>query len=72
MNHITAGIGVVKNPFDYQKPSDEGIKTIEAIRSAYKVVYAHLQTLPITREMAVAKTKLEESAMWATKSIVFN
>lgn len=61
-----------KNPFDYQKPSEENIIKIEAVREAYKVLYAHLKTLQASRELSCALTKLEESAMWATKSLVFN
>lgn len=61
-----------KNPFDYQKPSEENIKKIEEVRTAYKATLAHLKTLNQTREMNIAIQKLEESAMWATKSLVFN
>lgn len=62
----------MKNPFDYQKPSDENVLRIEAVREAYKVLYAHLQTIGESREKSIALTKLEESAMWATKHLVFN
>lgn len=61
-----------KNPFDYQKPSEENIKKIEAVREAYKVLHAHLLTLAPSREISLAITNLEQSAMWATKSLVFN
>lgn len=61
-----------KNPFDYQKPHDLMIPVIEATREAYKVLHAHLLTLPACRERSVAITELETSAMWAIKGIVFN
>jgi len=61
-----------KSPFDYQKPSPENVERIEAVRAAYKVLHAHLKTLAPSRELSIAVTKLEESAMWATKSLVFN
>jgi hypothetical protein len=60
-----------KNPFDYQKPTDANVPVIEATREAYKVLYAHLLTLPHSRQRSVAITKLEESAHWAIKGIVF-
>jgi hypothetical protein len=61
-----------KSPFDYQKPSEEMLPVIEATREAYKVLHAHLLTLPASRERSVAITELETSAMWAVKGIVFN
>lgn len=63
---------IKKNSFDYQKPTDESAKKIEDLRAAYKVLAAQLGTLNFSRELALAMTKLEESAMWATKSVVFN
>lgn len=61
-----------KNPFDYQKPSDENIKKIESVREAYKALYAVLKGLKPTREVSLAITNLEQSANWAIKSLVFN
>ncbi len=60
------------NPFDYQKPTDANIPVIEATREAFKTLHAHLLTLPFSRERATAITKLEESAMWAIKGVVFS
>ena len=60
------------SPFDYQKPSEGNIVKIEAVREAYKVLHAHLLSLSGSREMSVAITNLETSAMWATKCLVFN
>lgn len=61
-----------KNTFDYQQPSAAAIPVITATREAYKVVYAHLLTLPESRGRSLAMTKLEESAMWMIKGIVFD
>lgn len=61
-----------KNPFDYQKPGEGNVQKIEALREAYKVLHRHLLSLKSSRELSLAITKLEESAMWATKSLVFN
>lgn len=63
---------VVKNPFDYQKPTDEHVAKISEVREACKKLHEVLQTLPMSRERAVAITKLEEVSMWANKGIVFN
>jgi hypothetical protein len=60
-----------KNPFDYQQPTEVNVPVIEATREAYKALYAHLLTLPHSRQRSVAITKLEESSHWAIKGIVF-
>ena len=60
------------NPFKYMKPSDANIVKIEAIRDAYTVLWELLLTMDRSREMSTAITHLETSAMWATKSLVFN
>ena len=64
------------NPFEYHKPNDEEIKRIEEVRKAYFEALERIAavTRPGSisgRYVALAKTALEESAMWATKSIVF-
>lgn len=60
-----------KNPFDYQKPTDANIPVIEATRDIFKTIHKNLLSLPESRERSIAITKLEESAMWAIKGIVF-
>jgi len=45
---------------------------IERIKEKADALYAELQTVEKsdqTRELSLAKTKLEESVMWATKAI---
>lgn len=64
------------NPFEYHKPSTEEIDRIEKVRLAYSVcLNAVVECVKMGstsgRYVALAKTALEESAMWATKSIVF-
>lgn len=61
-----------KNPFDYQKPTEANIPKIEALREAYKVLYAELDKLPRDRYVSLAVTNLEVSAQWAIKSLVFS
>lgn len=62
----------MKNPFEYQKPDEAGIKQIESVRSKCKELHELLLTLPECRERSLAITKLEEVSMWANKGIVFN
>lgn len=53
------------------KPNDTQIMSIEAIREAYKNVVESLNdNCRYSRELSIAVTKLEESLMWAVKSIV--
>lgn len=61
-----------KHPFEYQKPTDEQVAQITAMRDAMKAVYDNLMSLPESRERSIAITKLEEASMWMNKGIVFN
>jgi len=61
----------MKDKFDYHKPTDEQKEDMQANRDAYKALYAQLETLPDGREKSLALTRLEESAVWANKAIVF-
>ena len=65
-------VATPKNPFGYFKPDESMLPLIQEVRDAYTVLYKKLQTLPMSREMAVAKTELETSAMWAIKGLVLN
>lgn len=61
---------VKKHPFEYQKPTDEQVAQITAVREAMKAVYDNLMSLPESRERSIAITKLEEASMWANKGII--
>lgn len=53
------------------KPSSESVAQIEAIRSSAKVLgLAIFRDAPASRERSLAITHLEETVMWAVKSIV--
>lgn len=55
-----------KNP----KPlTAEQIKNIDLVKNICNQFHETLQLLPNSREMSLAKTKLEETVMWATKGI---
>lgn len=59
--------------FAFHKPSPEGVKQIEALRWAYHDLLCKLEALcPASREKALAVTNLEQSCMWATKSVTHN
>ncbi len=65
-----------KRPFDYHKPEADEIDRISSVRQLYQAclegVEANTKPGEISgRYVALAITALEESAMWATKSIVF-
>lgn len=64
------------NPFEYHKPNEDEVWRIEELRRYYFGILEGLvaKTRPGSvsgRYVALAKTALEESCMWATKSIVF-
>lgn len=63
----------IDKPFAYHKPSDDGLQKITRIRQAYSDVKRILETeAPPSRQLSVALTELETSAMWAIKAVVFN
>jgi hypothetical protein len=61
-----------KNPFEYQRPTPEGVEIIEAVRLKCKELHdLILERVPAGRCRAVAVTNLEQVSMWANKAIVF-
>lgn len=62
----------MKNPFEYQKPTEESVLRITQIREICKNLYEAIQTFRDSREKSLAITKLEEVSMWINKHIVFN
>jgi hypothetical protein len=60
------------NPFGYLKPADTNLPKIQETRDAYTQVHKFLLTLPKSRQLSIAITELETSAMWAIKGLVFN
>lgn len=59
--------------FAYHKPSEEGLAKITKLREAYSILAEIIaENAPLSREHSVAITHLEDSAMWAIKSIVHN
>lgn len=60
----------IDHDFTYHAPSEEQARVYELLRRQYRGV-AHLiaELCPGSRELALAKTKLEESLMWANAAI---
>ncbi len=59
------------NPFEYQRPNEDQVRQIEAVRLKCKELHELLLSLPPCRERSVAVTNLEQVSMWANKGIVF-
>lgn len=55
------------NPLGPIEPAD--ISHMNAVKSTGQGFYDMLNALPPSREMSLAKTKLEEAVMWAIKGI---
>ena len=58
--------------FQYIQPTDEQKAIMQIYRDLYQSLHEQLSTLPSNRQLSIALTKLEESAMWVNKSITNN
>lgn len=60
--------------YAYHKPSANGVERIKKLREAFSELHYLIEfTSPFSsRERSIALTHLEDSAMWAIKSIVCN
>ena len=57
--------------FSHQQPTTEQLKRIEYIRLSYKLLLDEIyKTCKESRELSLALTNLENSLMYAVKSIV--
>lgn len=64
---------MINSTFAYHKPSAEGLKKINRLRELYTELSNELNTMTSpSRELSVALTNLEQSAMWAIKAVVHN
>jgi hypothetical protein len=63
----------IDKPYAYHKPSSTGLEKINCLRDLFSVVDREMKNVcPPSRELSIAITKLEETAMWAIKAVVFN
>lgn len=58
--------------FQYVKPTDEQVKTMQEFRDKYEALVREIELLGSSRGIALAKTKLEESSFWLNKAITHN
>ena len=56
----------------YVQPTEEQKATMQNFRDKYEALLNEVQTLPKSRGLSLAVTKLEESAMWINKAITLN
>ena len=64
---------MIDKPFAYHKPSQVGLEKITELREQYSNLKQTLESVcPPSRQLSVAITELETSAMWAVKAVVFN
>ena len=59
----------------YVKPTEEQLVLMQEFRDKYETLFNDikgLETPTTSRGLALAKTKLEESAMWLNKAITNN
>lgn len=56
----------------YVQPTEEQKATMQQFRDKYEALYTEVKSLPSTRGLSLALTKLEESAMWLNKSLTNN
>lgn len=58
--------------FQYVKPTEEQIATMQKFRDTYEALANEIKALPDSRGVALALTKLEESSMWLNKALSSN
>ena len=56
----------------YVKPTDEQLATMQQFRDKYEALYNEVKSLPASRGLSLALTKLEESAFWLNKALTKN
>jgi len=58
--------------FQYIQPTEEQKITMQTFRDKYEALATELKSLPSSRGLSLAVTKLEESAFWLNKAITQN
>lgn len=63
----------IDKPYAYHKPSPDGLRRINHLRELFSHVERELNEIcPKSRQLSIALTNNEQTAMWAIKSVVFN
>jgi len=58
--------------FQYIQPTEEQKEVMQNFRDKYESLANELKSLPSSRGLSLALTKLEESAFWLNKAITRN
>lgn len=63
----------IDKPYAYHKPSPEGLDKINRLREHFSEGDRLMKEIcPQSRQLSVAITNNEQTAMWAIKAVVFN
>lgn len=63
----------IDKAYAYHKPSESGLERITDLRVGFSHLRRVVELLcENSRERSIALSRLEEAAMWAIKSVVFN
>lgn len=65
-------MGKKPSTLQYVQPTDEQKVVMQNFRDKYEALLVEVRTLPFSRGLSLAVTKLEESAMWINKAITQN
>jgi hypothetical protein len=64
---------MIDKPYAYHAPSPEGLEKINKLRAHFSEGERLMKEIcPESRQLSVAITNNEQTAMWAIKSVVFN
>jgi len=58
--------------FQFVQPTEEQKATMQNFRDKYEALANEIKTLPASRGLSLAMTKLEESSFWLNKAITHN
>lgn len=61
-----------KSSFQYIAPTEEQKVLMQEYRDKFEALYNEVAKLPYSRGTSLAKTKIEEAAMWVNKAITNN
>ena len=53
----------------YRELSDREVAQMKELKARGEALFDYINQLPTTRESSIAKTKVEEALLWATKGL---
>jgi len=64
---------MIDKPYAYHKPSPDGLTKINRLRELFSIIEEEMRKIcPESRQLSIAITNNEQTAMWAIKAVVFN